>query len=112
MKLTARGRIILAKVSRTRPLNEPSGDEPYAQRMIRTEVVLLSDGVVGIKHTFLKSDGKVDHSDGWKVKAKLKPHVVKQFNVSDVEQRDRNRRTTAEAWTQQYVGQGFARVMP
>jgi hypothetical protein len=102
MKLTARGRTVLAQVSiiRDTPVGASSvslSGNLHETRKIRTEYALLSDGVIGVKHTFLRPDGTVDHSAGWKVKSRLK----KNLKPTDV----------IERWTERYTSGGFTRVV-
>lgn len=98
MKLTARGRGVIARVQRTVALE--ANEFRSEGRKLRTELVLLSDGVIGIKRTWLKPDGKVDHTDGWKVHARLKPERYKEMK--------RDPATYAVAWVERKQAKGFA----
>lgn len=90
MKLTAYGRTVLATVSRTTA--NPDG------RQLRTEVCLLSDGVIGIKHSWLKPDGKLDHTAGWKSYKKLSAAAKAQLGQGQ---------PVIDRWVARYVAAGF-----
>lgn len=59
-KKSARGRTTVNEVTKT-------------VGKVRTNAALMSDRVILIKYTWLKEDGTVDHTSGWKVKGKLRP---------------------------------------
>ena len=113
MKLTARGRTVLAQVSivRDTPVGAASvslSGNVYESRKNRTEYALLSDGVIGVKHTFLHPNGKVDHSAGWKVKSHLKaPLRATLMRNGDLTVVGRE---TVDKWVKRYTDGGFTRV--
>jgi len=89
MKLSARGRNILARVSKVQPKVNGSGS-------YRTELVLLSDGVIGVKTTWLHEDGHYEHDTGWKIKARLKPKL-----------RNPVTQETIDSWVNGYTERGW-----
>lgn len=102
MKLSARGRTVLAQVSRKRELPTEIGQESPDPGSVRTEFALLSDGVVAVKHTFLKPDGRLDHSGGWKVQSRLNAEWRRTLKT--------NPTLVIERWVSRYTNVGFTRV--
>ena len=82
MKLSAYGRTELARVVK---VQVPIGK----MNEVRTEMVLLSDRTLARKVTWLKSDGRVDFSSGWKRLGKVKSTMVEGWAE----------RKHAEGWT-------------
>jgi hypothetical protein len=96
MKLSAYGRTQLARVAKLTVV--PAQGALHPERRYRTELVLLSDGVVGVRHIWLKPDGRVDHASGWSKRGVLKRELKPKLPAY------------AEQWVANKVAQGYERV--
>ena len=90
MKLSAYGRTELARVEKTVLL---TGQD----REVRTQVVLLSDRTIGTRNSWLKPNGTIDYSTGWRQLGKLKKELF-----SDPQ--------GVREWVERKERQGYTRV--
>ena len=110
MKLTARGRTVVARVSK---VNDHDGDNRLGvpnDGTMKHELVLLSDGVIGLKTSFWSPEGKFKHSAGWKLRTKLKPENKAILKKGGPKADDLVKLWvsgyTAKGWEQQKVARG------